>query len=170
MDDLEKLASVDGNAITRRPTSSLEGNIMRTPLGLALIIAGSGGAFLALMATRRVLQQDRWRKVQGTVVDGRIDWTSETFAARIAYEYIVDGSTLTGDVVRSAAVEFNWRGPAEKILARYPPGSEVTVFVNPSNSGNAVLEPGGSNAYPFAVALSVIAFVAGFAVLLTGLF
>ncbi len=140
---------------------------MRTVVALALIVAGCGGVLLGLSLTRRVLRQDNWRKVPGTIVDGEIVWTGETYKARIAYNYTVDGAPLTGHVVKSGAVEFNWRGPAEKVLTRYPPGCEIIVFVDPSNIGNAVLEPGGSNVYPFFVALSAITLVAGLVVLVT---
>src|SRR5260370_42484781 len=109
---------------------------MRSLLALALGLTGSGGIFLGLRATRRVLQQDHWRKIEGSIVDGHIAWAGEEFAARISYRYVVNDSTFTGHVVRSGAVNFNWRGPAEKTLARYPPGAEVTAFVNPSNHGD----------------------------------
>jgi Protein of unknown function (DUF3592) len=142
--------------------------IVRTLIALALIVAGCGGVSLAIIETRRVLRQDNWRKVQGTVVDAQIVSTGDAmYAACVAYKYTVDGISFTGNVVKSGAVEYNWRGPAKRVLSRYPPGAEVTVFVDPSNAGNAVLEPGGSNIYPFFVVLSAITLVAGVAVLLT---
>jgi hypothetical protein len=140
---------------------------MRTLLALALIVVGCSGVPLGLVATRRVLRQDNWRKVHGAIVSGAIVSTGETYAARIVYNYTVDGALLTGDIVKSGAVEYNWRGPAERVLGRYPPGLEVTVFVDPSNVGNAVLEPGGSNLYPVFVVLSAITLMAGVVVLLT---
>jgi hypothetical protein len=44
---------------------------------------------------------------------------------------------------------------------------DVTVFVDPSNTDNAVLEPGGSNLYPVFVVLSAITLMVGVLVLLT---
>jgi hypothetical protein len=140
---------------------------VRTLVALALIVVGCSGVPFGLVATRRVLRQDNWRKVQGVIVSGTIVSTGETYAARIVYKYTVDGAPRTGNIVKSGAVEYNWRGPAERVLSRYPPGLDVVVFVDPSNIGNAVLEPGGSNLYPVFVVLSAITLMVGVVVLLT---
>jgi hypothetical protein len=142
---------------------------MNTLVGLAFIFVGCGGAILGILAIRRFQRQADWRRVAGKIVSGRVVDSSESYAARIDYEYVVDGFTLKGNVVKSGAVQVNWRGPAEKILARYPVGSEVTVFVNPTRSGDAVLEPGGSSAYPVVVVLCVVIFILGIVFLLAGL-
>jgi hypothetical protein len=136
---------------------------MRIFIALALIVAGFRGALLGLISTRRVRRQDRWRKVRGTVVDGQVVWTRETHSPQISYKYVVDA----GNVVKSGSLEYNWRGPAETIVSRYPAGADITVFVDPSDMSKAVLEPGGSNIYPFFIALSVIGLIAGLAVLAT---
>jgi hypothetical protein len=142
--------------------------MVRTLIALGLIVAGCSGVPLSLIETRRVLRQENWRKVQGTVVDGQVVSTGDgMYAACVAYKYTIDGISLTGNVVKSGAVEYNWRGPAKRVLRRYPTGAEVTVFVDPSNVGNAVLEPGGSIVYPFFVVLFAITLIVGVAVLLT---
>lgn len=68
--------------------------------------------------------------------------------------------------MKSGALQYNWRGPAERILGRYPPGSEVVVFVDPTNACAALLEPGGSKFHPVFVGLSAIALIVGVAALL----
>jgi uncharacterized protein DUF3592 len=141
--------------------------IMSFLLAICFIAAGGAGTVVGVVVTRRALQQHQWRKVQGKVVAGRIASTGETtFAARITFEYVVDDISFTGSLVRTGAVEVNWRGPAKKTLSRYPIGSEVTVFVDPSNFGSAVLEPGGSAANQIIAGIFAIVLVIGLAAVL----
>jgi hypothetical protein len=135
--------------------------------GLSLILLGCTGVTTGLFAARRVLQQGDWLRIPGRVESGAIVGTGETYTARVVYNYTVDGVQLTGNVVKPGAVEYNWRGPAERVIRRNPPGSDVVVFVDPRNVGDAVLEPGGSNLHPVFMAVSAIALIVGVLVLLT---
>jgi hypothetical protein len=61
----------------------------------------------------------------------------------ILYEYSVNGVLLRSDVWRVVpAVTSFTRKRENKALARYPIGSAVTVYVNPDNPKDAMLEPG----------------------------
>lgn len=139
---------------------------MHIALGISLILLGATGTTTGLRETRRVLRQGNWLEARGHVESGSVVWTGETYSARVVYNYAVDGVQFTGNIVKSGAVEYNWRGPAERVLSRYPPGRDVVVFVDPKNHCHAVLEPGGSNLYPVFVAISAIAFAVGVVVLL----
>jgi hypothetical protein len=64
------------------------------------------------------------------------------YRARTVYEYGVDGQTYRservafGGLIRSAMPSFARRG-----IAKYPAGSLVTVYYNPNEPSQAVLEP-----------------------------
>ncbi len=140
---------------------------MHVGLGLSLVLLGCAGLAGGLIETRRVLRQENWNRIRGRVESGAVVFTGETYAAHVVYNYAVDGVEHKGNIVRSGALQYNWRGPAERVLGRYPPGSDVVVFVDPTNARAAVLEPGGSNFHPVFVGLSAIALIIGVAVLLT---
>jgi len=135
--------------------------LVHIALGVSLILLGAAGFSTGLVETRRVLRQENWLETQGQVESGAVVWTGETYTARVVYKYAVDGVQFTGNIVKPGALQYNWRGPAERVLRRYPPGSSVVVFVDPKNIGDAVLEPGGSNLPPIYVAISAIIFSVG---------
>lgn len=93
--------------------------------------------------------RENWVSTQGVVVDSRVDSRNEPgadrpnirYGARVTYQYDVGGTTY-----RSSRVGFGggiWRADrrsAEAEAARYPPEAKVTVYYDPANPRNAVLE------------------------------
>src|SRR5262245_31087583 len=89
----------------------------------------------------------KWPKVVGRIVSSEImheeDDAGHTYGNKVAYEYSVDGVTYhcnrrgwMGDNLRSS-----FKGRANRIAATYPVGQAVTVYYDPSDPAQAVLEP-----------------------------
>ena len=87
-----------------------------------------------------------WNATDGVITssDVRSSTDSEggtTYCLAVDYEYTYDGKTYYGDVVSYSKDNScdSWSGNADD---DYPEGKEITVYVNPDNPYEAVLEPG----------------------------
>jgi hypothetical protein len=59
----------------------------------------------------------------------------------LRYRFDVEGKTYEGTLL-SHSDEAMQQADAEAVVARYPAGSEVTVYFDPSHPKRCVLEPG----------------------------
>lgn len=82
-----------------------------------------------------------WRKVPGQIVTSEIDFSNEIYRAKIRYRYEFDGITLEGSGIAPIEAWSSLRSTAAHFVNKYAVGQEVTVYVNPSEPGSAVLEP-----------------------------
>jgi hypothetical protein len=83
---------------------------------------------------------------------------------RVSYEYQVLGQSYTGaKVAFGVAKSYRFRSQAENALAYYPLDSQVTVYYDPSNPAEAVLERkvGDTSKTPFVKSLGVIVIFLG---------
>ena len=102
---------------------------------------GMGFLVIAICAIVAPNRQARWKKVPSRIIRSRVAYQGEEFAADVAYTYSYDGVEHTGNAVSSPQIVYNWRGPAERICARYPEGATVTASVRPEDPTRSVLEP-----------------------------
>jgi hypothetical protein len=117
-------------------------------LGLSGLTAFTGFGLL-VKATRDRIKCNRalsWPTAQGKVLESRLrrvqDSEGKTWAVYILYEYWANGDTWRSDVWRLEAGSSSFTGAMEKVIARYPAGSTVTVYYNPDAPNDAMLEPG----------------------------
>jgi hypothetical protein len=124
-----------------------------------LVFIGAGIYALSLYGRekKKGTETQTWPAVSGRVVeayvaeDVQVDSEGDrnrVFAPRVVYEYEVNGQTYRGDRLRIGIESFiGSRRRVEQELARYPVGSAVTVYYNPANPAEAVLQRGvGSRA------------------------
>jgi Protein of unknown function (DUF3592) len=113
------------------------------------LIFSAAGVFL-LIRTYRVSKHLRceatWILSPGSVVRSEIRSTLETYSPKITYEYTYGGVKRIGDKLRSELLQYNWKSPSQRLISRYPVGKMVTVYVNPDDPNETVLEPGGDPA------------------------
>lgn len=152
----------------------------REPVTLRRIVGGKGGIGLAVVCgalaalcigigavnLRDARRSEAWPRTSGEIVhaeveehvtvrrdkDGERTSTDISYASNIAYTYRVAGREHQGQRVR-----WDWeleRTDAEATVARYPVGSGVTVYYDPDDPANAVLEPGGA-AYGYQVLIGL---------------
>ena len=86
-----------------------------------------------------------WNATDGVITSSEVytstDGEGTTYCLWVDYEYTYDGKTYNGDVVSYSKDNScdSWSGNADD---DYPEGKEITVYVNPDNPYEAVLEPG----------------------------
>ena len=132
IDNLTSLASLSGGWLFT--------GIWCTVSFVALIFIG--GPVLADIGTAD------WTPTDGVVIDSGVDVSTggkggNTYCLWVDYQYTFENMTYNGYVVSYSQDNScdSWSADADE---DYPPGSNVTVFVNPDNPSEAVLENGFS--------------------------
>ncbi len=129
-------------------------------VGIFMLVFGGAGVFL-IIRTRKSKEKaeasQNWPSTLGQVTQARIrrdmdmdeDGPSRyTYVPVVEYTYEVGGQSYTSRAVRFGFnPTFNNEAKAQAALAPYPVGGQVTVYYNPDNPAEAVLErsAGGSN-------------------------
>ena len=119
----------------------------------------------------RAQRMTAWPSVRGRVTgstlvpdDTPMEDGSTAYYPQISYEYVVGGHEYRGQrrsLVNVGGSGLN-RGMGERVLARYPVGSEVVVFYDPQDPKEAILERPDPVAGPtFLFALGAALLVAG---------
>jgi hypothetical protein len=115
---------------------------------IAALIYGIVGILLLSQFGGQTLNYIRsmgWEQVPGTVestsVEDVWDTTGDRYDAQIVYTYDVDGTTYEGDQIdlRGSVYAGN-RDDADELLAPYPAGESVMVYVDPADPTRAVLD------------------------------
>ncbi len=88
-----------------------------------------------------------WPTVKGTIVDSRIGIHSgsedgTTYTPDVMYEYWVQGKLYRAGNIRPSKLDESSPADAQRKLDRFPTGASVTVYYNPADPYDALLEPG----------------------------
>ena len=93
---------------------------------------------------RNVAIQPSWRTVTGQVVAASVEETARTqvdddtfYYPQVEFQYVVEGHVYTGR--QAVGRPYNVAFKANQTLARYPVGSDVTVYYDPEGPGEARL-------------------------------
>jgi len=96
---------------------------------------------------RKVAQASSWPSTMGTILMSMVQWrssgSSSTSGANypvVMYSYQATGQVYQGNKV-APGPEVGGMG-ANKVVARYPMGTQVMVYYNPENPSEALLERG----------------------------
>jgi hypothetical protein len=119
--------------------------------GIVFLVLGVSGVLFAEIRRRDGRKQMTWERVEGIVLVSEISNNWDFYVPRIVYSYSFGGNKFTSERVRSFATFTNLAGPAIRIVERYPAGSVTTVFVNPENPSESVLECSNSRIFMIAV-------------------
>lgn len=111
--------------------------------GGACFVLSAAVAVVGVYLRSRARKQLGWERTEGTIRAASVTFDGRYFRPKVEYTYTHRGRALRGDTVRSPSTFVNWSGPAKRVVARYQPGAQVTVYVNPQNPHASVLEPGG---------------------------
>ncbi len=119
-------------------------------VALPLLIIGGLGYFLykrnqQSMAYRQSTQT--WHNTTGTVLMSSVQWkrtgnSGSTTYPVVVYQYEVNGQRHQSQRIKAGEQFLNVRisGQAEATVQKYPIGSTVTVYYNPANPAESVLE------------------------------
>ena len=115
-------------------------------------------------------QSGYWKAVKGEVTstteireNGPASRTQKMNHLNMQYKYAVNGVDHTNDRVR---YKWNHHRLSQEIK-KYPPGRELTVYVNTSNAEQAVLEPGVDATNYVALAAGTFFIIVGISLALT---
>jgi hypothetical protein len=108
-------------------------------IGLGLILIG---AFDLHKASRA----KTWPTAEGRILSSslreRNDGEGTSYEVAILYEYFVNGRAHRSDVWRVRPGSSSFTKAATAAVERYPVGAAVTVYFNPEDPADAMLEPG----------------------------
>ena len=142
---------------------------MLLAIGVLLAVSGIVGVYICVRASDRATSQTAWLKAPGSVIGAEVLYDGEMYYPSITYEYTHSGAKFTGTKFKSALLQYNWRGPSERVVQRFPKGAPIEVYVNPDDPSEAVLEPGGTSGYSFFVVIACISILAGVFTIIKGL-
>jgi hypothetical protein len=128
-----------------------------------LLLCGVGALALAVayVQWRRGEASLGWVRTAGRVVVSRVEEVpgpSEQgypqYRPRVRYEFSVRGRTFDGGetAIGSSVASFRDEEAAREETARFPAGSEVTVFYDPADPRRSVLRPGAPRLVPLVLA------------------
>lgn len=120
------------------------------------LIAGVTALCSLFWVRSRFKKEYSWAQERGVIIESEVKWGWDTYRTQVRYEYTFKSRTFVGTTIRSGEITYNWPGSAKDLNARYPKDSRVTVYVNPHNPWDSVLEPGGDRAFtPFMLVVSI---------------
>jgi hypothetical protein len=115
--------------------------------GAIFVVIGLASSWAALLNLRKAQAALGWPVIQGKILASSVcevggDLTG--YKPDILYEYHAHGIRHSAKVWRvgASSKSSKWKAKAEAIIAEYPAGRDITVFFNPQNPADAVLEPG----------------------------
>jgi hypothetical protein len=89
-----------------------------------------------------------WPSVKGTVTESRVAIRQtesdgkmiNMYYPKVVYHYFVNDTSFTNNKISFGEYGTDKRKHANKVIGKYPVNSEVTVYYNPKNPQEAVLE------------------------------
>jgi len=122
-------------------------------IGLFMLVFSVGGIYAiyqSIKTRQQVKQIQNWPSTMGRVIDSRVvhggydtDKMRRNYVQHVEYEYTVGGVTYRNDQIAPGPRQAHPRRyQARNAANRYPIGATVTVFYNPANPQEAVLEQG----------------------------
>jgi len=127
--------------------------------GLFILVFAAAGVFLIYQSVRSRQKADAsrsWPATSGQVTDAQVAHhtntdsdgdTSEHYTPKVSYTYQALGQEYQGNKIGFGFQQsFGSSAKAQAALARFPVGGQVTVYYDPNNPSEAVLErkAGGS--------------------------
>lgn len=127
------------------------------------------GALVIFTGLRGILESNAsksWPSTQGNVTSSGVHTPRSSASKRlytpvVRYEYTVDGHRHTSGRVSFADASTSRSSDAEKVAARYPAGSSVTVHYSRKDPASSVLEAGSTGANYFLPLMGLGFFGAG---------
>lgn len=128
-------------------------DILEILIPLVFIIVSIYVVMVSARSLRKANGSLRWQSTSGQILSPRKrtvhyangarhgGGTYEAEVSDVNYSYTVDGTEYTGERISYGVGGAH--GSSKKAHAKFPPGSTVKVYYNPSDPSEAVLEPGG---------------------------
>jgi hypothetical protein len=136
---------------------------------IIFVVIGLVLLFIYFLNLAKVRASQAWPTAQGTVLQSWVRKSSSTdddggtsysYHPEIHYQYQVMGKEYQGNKIAFGPKVGGNRSRAEKMMEKYPTGANVSVYYQPDNPANAVLER----------SISKISLVMGVVFILAGVF
>ena len=131
-------------------TTPLIGLICGAGFGLIFTALGAFLLYKADQSRKKAGASQGWPSTQGQIVDARVDRSMHTdsdgdtdysYTPRVEYTYEYGGVNYRNNKVAFGLAQgYNSQAKAQEVISRYPVGSEVPVYYDPSNPEDSVLE------------------------------
>jgi len=107
-----------------------------------------------------------WPTAEGVIRQSSVEYHRDkkgagTYHAKIMYDFVVNGTTFSGDRIAFGDYGSNNPSHARRIVNKYPEGENVAVYHMPNNPEVCVLEPGVKGQVWLIPAFGLIFFVSG---------
>jgi hypothetical protein len=118
---------------------------MTRTLGWLLVGGGVFAVLFPLVSWLRARASRSWPRTGGRITESTLDrevrhGRSDSYMPRVRYEYTVGERTYGGSQLNFWGSVGGSRAVAERTTARYPAGATVTVYYNPQDPSEAVLD------------------------------
>lgn len=133
-------------------------------MGIGLVIF-----YLATGERKKAIQSQGWPQVSGEVTHSAAQAHDDeghlTYYSKIVYRYTVDEQSYSSDRVQFGARSGASQKFAQRWSEKYPAGTSVQVYYDPSNPAEAILEPGSKQGVRGAFLIAAIFLFLGVAIL-----
>lgn len=129
--------------------------------GLFFLIFGLIILIFAIQTSIVSIESEDWPTAEGIITSSMIDSYEERdtstgdddfpptyttyYEPKITYSYSVNGAEYSSDKISFSRTRFVIQSDAQEVIEKYSTGTNVTVYYNPDNPSEAVLEPGIQN-------------------------
>jgi len=121
--------------------------IIVVPLCSIFMIAGSWMLFKGMKNCLKAHHSKTWDVVSCRIDQSSIDEKKNSdgdsmFEAKIGYQYMYGSQQYSGDKIYFGYTSSSEQEDSSQLIAAFPEGKEVKVYINPKNPKEAVLIPG----------------------------
>jgi len=118
--------------------------------GIFLLAFAAGSVFMIVSyfkTKKKAAASLTWSTAPGTILESNVRESSgsdidgpASYYAQVSYSYQVMGQAYQGKNIHIGARSAGPRNKAQAAASRYPAGAVVTVYYNPANPADAILE------------------------------
>jgi len=108
-------------------------------------------------------QTKKWPETLGIIIESKLcessssgEYNTKSYKAKIRYSYIINNKEYHSTrVFWGSWIEIETPNPAKRIIKKYPSNMKVTVYYNPFNPKQSVLET-GVNSVIYRILIAVV--------------
>ena len=138
--------------------------LLWTQIAAGFCLLNFVGLLYNLARSRQQMQRARnWDKVEGVITASEVDQSASHLSDDlndakpiIRYRYRAGGQDLDSDQVQIGGLPLTTRVLAGRLIARYPVGAHVDVYIDPGNPKSALLEPAAAGNIAAQLAFTVV--------------
>jgi hypothetical protein len=124
-------------------------------------LIGAGLSYWGWTILQNARASASWPTAEGVISSSEVSHSTDaeggdSYSPEVDYQYTVDGLPFSDSTIKFGENSYDRRRTAEEIAATYPVGRPVTVYYDPEEPDNAVLEPGVSGGSYIVLGIGVI--------------